>query len=131
MAAGRGGGSAHPARGQIIAVGRHDDYPGIADRWELQAPADGGMTPREVPKVATLGAAQSIGRECEICSLEPGKFADLVILERNLLADIRATLTAHEVMKNGRVYDAATLDETWPRRRPAPRAWFADEPPAA
>ena len=39
------------------------------------------------------------------------------------LADIRNTNTIHQVMMNGRLYDGDTMDEIWPRQRPAP-----DEP---
>jgi hypothetical protein len=33
-------------------------------------------------------------------------------------------------MKNGRLYDAATLDEVWPRQRALPPLWFRNEAPA-
>ena len=41
-------------------------------------------------------------------------------LEKAPLADLRATLSLTHVMKNGRLYDAGTLDELWPRQRPLP-----------
>ena len=85
----------------------------------------------EVLKAATIGSSEAIGRSQDIGSLEPGKLADLVILEENPLHDIRNTLSLAFVMKNGRLYDADTLDEVWPRRRPLPAPWFVkDVPPA-
>ncbi|MDR3511355.1 MAG: amidohydrolase family protein [Caulobacteraceae bacterium] len=118
--------------GGVVGIGSHGNYPGIGYDWELQAMASGGMTPAEVLRAATLGSAETIGHASEIGSLEPGKFADLVILARNPLTDIRNVASVVQVMKNGRLYDAASLDEVWPAARPAPAPWFADDdqPPA-
>lgn len=82
------------------------------------------MTPHEVLRAATLGSATTIGRGAEFGSVEAGKYADLVILDRDPLVDITNTLSIREVMKNGRLYDGNTLDEVWPRQRPLPTPWF-------
>jgi hypothetical protein len=116
--------------GGVVGIGSHGNYPGIGYLWELEAMASGGMTPREVLKAATMGSAETIGHDGEIGSLEAGKFADLDVFDRNPLEDIRNVGSIVQVMKNGRLYDAATLDEVWPRQKPAPTPWFvADEPP--
>jgi hypothetical protein len=59
-----------------------------------------------------------------------GKLADLQVLDRNPLADIRNTNSIRYVMKNGRLYDGNTLDEVWPRVRALPRQWWWSEEPA-
>ena len=115
--------------GGVVGIGSHGNYPGIGYDWELAAMASGGMTPREVLKAATLGSAETIGRLGEIGSLEPGKFADLAVFAKNPLDDIANVRSILQVMKNGRLYDAATLDEVWPRARPAAKPWFRDDPP--
>ena len=118
--------------GGVVAVGSHGNYPGIGYHWELQAMAAGGMSPRQVLQAATMGSAQTIGRDGELGSLEPGKFADLLVLTRDPLADVANASAIDQVMKNGRLYDAATLEEVWPRRRPrGPRWWEAESAAAA
>ena len=85
------------------------------------------MTPHEALHAATIGSAETIGRQDEIGSLETGKYADLVILNRNPLDDIRNTLAIAQVMKNGRLYDAATLDEVYPDPKKLAPQWFSHE----
>jgi hypothetical protein len=111
--------------GGLIAVGSHGNYPGIGYDWELLALASGGLSPFEVLHAATLGSAETIGRESELGSLTPGKLADLIILDENPLAAIANTSSLREVMKNGRLYDAGTLAQLWPDKIPAPLRWFA------
>jgi imidazolonepropionase-like amidohydrolase len=117
--------------GGLVAIGAHGEVPGYGTQWEMQAYAAGGMTPHEVLRAATIGSAETIGRQDEIGSLEAGKFADMVILDRDPIADIRNTLAIAQVMKNGRLYDAATLDEVWPRPRKLAPQWYAHERDAA
>jgi hypothetical protein len=113
--------------GGLVGVGSHGEVPGIGIHWEMQAYAAGGMTPQEVLHAVTMGSAETIGRQDEIGSLTPGKYADLVILQKNPLDDIRNTLSITQVMKNGRLYDAATLDEVYPEIKPLPSQWFSRE----
>lgn len=117
--------------GGRVGVGSHAQFQGLAYHWELQSLASGGFTPRELLHAATLQSADIIGRSTELGSLETGKLADLLILERNPLEDIRNTLSLRQVMKNGRLYDADTLDEVWPRQRALPPLWFQNDRPAS
>jgi cytosine/adenosine deaminase-related metal-dependent hydrolase len=70
-----------------------------------------------------------MGHVRDLGSLEIGKLADLQVLDRNPLDDIHNTNSIRYVMKNGRLYDAATLDEVWPRKKPLPTTqwWMAPE----
>ena len=117
--------------GGLVGMGSHGALQGLGYHWELQAYAAGGATPFEVLQAATIGSAKVIGRAGEIGSLEPGKYADLLILEENPLQDIANSLSLEFVMKNGRLYDADTLDEVWPRQRRRGEQWFQEEAPPA
>jgi cytosine/adenosine deaminase-related metal-dependent hydrolase len=75
-----------------------------------------------------MKGAASIGLDRDIGSIEPGKLADILVLDANPLDDIRNTAKARYVVKNGVVYDAATLDEIWPTARKFPTSiWARDE----
>lgn len=115
--------------GGLVGMGSHGTLQGLGYHWELEAYASGGATPYEVLKAATIGSSEVIGRADQIGSLEPGKYADLLILERNPLDDVSNALSLDNVMKNGRLYEAETLDEVWPRQRPLDAPWFADDAP--
>jgi cytosine/adenosine deaminase-related metal-dependent hydrolase len=65
----------------------------------------------------------------DIGSLEAGKLADVIVLDRDPLTDIRNTNSVSLVMKNGRIYDANTLDEVYPRQRKlATQQWMGGTP---
>jgi cytosine/adenosine deaminase-related metal-dependent hydrolase len=68
----------------------------------------------------TAGGAFVLHREASLGTLEPGKLADLIVLDRDPLANIRNTNSVAMVMINGRLYDASTLDELYPRQRKLP-----------
>jgi imidazolonepropionase-like amidohydrolase len=105
-------------RGGKVQIGAHGQIQGIGAHWELWMLAQGGMTPHEALRSATLAGAEYLGLDRDLGSLEPGKLADLVVLERDPLADIRNSDSVAQVMLNGRLYDGRTLDEVAPLRRP-------------
>ncbi|MDB6041926.1 MAG: hypothetical protein JWM63_477 [Gammaproteobacteria bacterium] len=117
--------------GGVVAIGSHGEIPGVGFHWEMEAHVQGGMTPLEALRAGTIGSAEAIGRASEFGSIEAGKVADLVILKTDPRADIRNSRSLAEVMQNGRLYDADTLDEVWPRQKSFETPWFASDRPKA
>ncbi len=105
------------AAGGYGAIGSHGQQHGIASHWEVWMYAS-ALGPMGALEVASLHGAHFIGVEQDLGSIAVGKLADLMVLSANPLEDIRNTLDLQYVIKGGILYDAATLDEIWPERRP-------------
>ena len=71
----------------------------------------GGMSNLDAIRCATINGARTLGLDGDIGSLETGKLADLIVLEKNPLENIRDSELISLVMVNGRLYDAKTLNE--------------------
>ncbi len=110
--------------GGRVGIGSHAEFQGPAFHWEMWALAAGDVAPYDVLRAATVHGSEILGRAGELGTIEPRKYADLVILAKNPLEDIRNTKSIRQVMKNGRLYDGDTLDEVWPRKRPLPPQWY-------
>jgi imidazolonepropionase-like amidohydrolase len=101
--------------GGRVNLGGHGQMQGLGPHWELWAFVQGGMTPMEALRVGTLAPAQTLGLDRDLGSIEPGKLADFVVLERNPLEKIENTDSVALVVKNGRAYTPRELE-----RRPEP-----------
>ena len=105
------------AAGGKIGVGSHGQLQGLGMHWELWLLQSGGLSTHDALRAATIVGAEGIGMAQDIGSLEPGKMADLIVLDRDPLANIRNSNSVSMVMVNGRLYDGNTLDEVYPRQR--------------
>lgn len=115
--------------GGLVGMGSHGELPGIGLHYEMQAHATGGMAPMAILHAATAGSAEVIGRLGELGTIEPGKFADLVILDADPLLDVANTLAVAEVMRGGVLYSASSLAELWPAvSRPASSRYSPGQP---
>jgi imidazolonepropionase-like amidohydrolase len=89
-----------------VAMGSDTGVPGvlagIASQMELVLYVESAMTPLEALESATKTASMSIDRDEDIGSLEPGKFADLVVLDADPLIDIRNVSRIWAVMIGGK-----------------------------
>src|SRR6266403_2099416 len=110
--------------GGLVGVGSHGEMQGIGYHWELWMLASGGMTPLEVLRCATVNGSKIIGRPADLGSIEPGKLADLVIMDKSPLDDIHNTNTIHWVMKNGELFEGDTLNQVWPEQKKLEPLWF-------
>ncbi|HEX4849352.1 MAG TPA: amidohydrolase family protein, partial [Puia sp.] len=107
--------------GGKIVMGSHGEDQGIGAHWEIWALQMGGLTNYEALETATITAAEALGMQKDLGSIEVGKIADLIILDKNPLDDIHYTNTIKYVMKAGVLYDSETLDEIWPEKKKCPQ----------
>lgn len=77
---------------------------------EMELLVDAGLTPMDVLVAATRTGAELIGVASELGTLEPGKFADLLILDANPVADIKNVRRLRTVVQGGVAYDRAVFD---------------------
>ena len=97
--------------GVRVNVGGHGQLQGLAPHWELWMFGQGGMPPMQALRTATMNGAHYIGMDKHIGSLETGKVADLIMIDGNPLENLRDTEFVTHTMINGRLYDAATMNE--------------------
>jgi len=87
------------------------NYPGVGLHDELALYVEKGLTPAQALSAATRAGPAWFDKLDRYGSLAQGKAADLVLLDRNPLEDIRATRSIHAVILRGKLYDRAALDE--------------------
>jgi imidazolonepropionase-like amidohydrolase len=117
--------------GGRAGLGSHGQLQGLGAHWETWNLQSGGLTPHETLRVVTLYGAEAIGMQQDVGSLESGKMADLIVLDRNPLENIRNTNSIRYVMKNGELYVGDTLDMIWPSEKPLPKPFWWDTGPKA
>ena len=110
--------------GTKVNLGAHGQLQGLGAHWELWMLSQGGMSPLQAIRCATINGASYLGMDKEIGSLENGKLADLVVLNDNPLDDIRNSQKIKYVMVNGRLYDADSMNEIGNREKPRLRFWW-------
>jgi imidazolonepropionase-like amidohydrolase len=100
------------ALGVPIAVGS-DGWPGVGTHLEMELMQEAGLSPSQVLVAATFGGATALGLEVQIGTIQPGKKADIVVLQADPLIDIRNARHIELVIKSGSVYQPAeVLDYT-------------------
>jgi len=116
--------------GGRAGVGSHGQMQGLGYHWELWSIQSGGLSNLEALRVATTFGAEAIGMLQDVGSLEPGKLADLVVLDKDPLEDIRNSNTVRYVMKNGEIFDGNSLDRVWPNPKKLEKQWWQGTDPS-
>ena len=107
-----------------IQIGGHGQMQGLSPNWEIWSLVQGGFSPWQALRAATIDGADYLGYSAELGSIEAGKRADLVITNTNPLDNIQNTIDTAYVMVNGRLFDASTMAEIGGKNRPAPVFYF-------
>ena len=94
-----------------VNAGGHGQREGLAMHWEMWMMAQGGMSPLESIRTATMNPAITLGLDQQLGSIKKGKLADLMIVEGDITQDIRLSDNVTYTMVNGRLYDAKTMNE--------------------
>ncbi len=97
--------------GVSVQLGAHGQREGLGAHWEMWMFQQGGMTPLEAIRSSTLAGARYLGMSGDIGSLEQGKIADFLVLDKNPLEDIRNSESIRWTVANGRAFDAMSMDE--------------------
>ncbi len=115
-------------QGVLVSIGAHGQREGLGSHWEIWGFVKGGMTPVQALRAATIVPARALGYAKDLGSLETGKLADLVVIDADLPEDIYNSDHVTHVMLNGRLYEAATLNEIITGdRRTKPFWWQAGQ----
>ncbi|MEW7278440.1 amidohydrolase family protein [Aquimarina sp. 2201CG1-2-11] len=110
--------------GVQVNLGGHGQLNGLGTHWELWLLHQGGMTNLQTLQAATINGAKYIGAGNDIGSLKEGKLADLIVLDKNPLENIRNTESVKYVMVNGRLYDTDTMDEIGNNPKKRTKFWW-------
>ena len=97
--------------GVRVLIGAHGQREGLAAHWEMWMLNQGGFTPWEALRAATYDPSIALGMREDLGSIEVGKLADIVIMDGEVLTDIRRSEMITHTMINGRLYDVSDMSE--------------------
>jgi hypothetical protein len=103
------------AAGVSVVAGSHTmlavEPEGKAQQKEMELLVEAGLSPMEAMVAGTLESAKYLRAEKRIGSIEPGKLADIILIDGDPMKDIRAVRNIRRVMLNG----------VWVEENPVPR----------
>jgi imidazolonepropionase-like amidohydrolase len=88
-----------------VSIGAHGQREGLGAHWDIWGFALGGMSNMEALRTATINPARAHGLDRDLGSIQPGKLADLVVMDANPLENIRNTIRISYTMLDGTLYD--------------------------
>ena len=103
-----------------VHIGAHGQREGLAAHWELWIMEQGGFTPWEALRGGTIDGAVHLGMDKDIGSIEVGKLADLVVIDGDVLNNLKLSEMVEYTVLNGRIYEAATMNEVGAKQKRQP-----------
>ncbi|MCW8832056.1 MAG: amidohydrolase family protein [Colwellia sp.] len=94
-----------------VNAGGHGQREGLAMHWEMWMMAQGGMTPLQALRTATISPAKTLGLDKQLGSIKVGKLADLIVVDGDVSQDIRVSDQISYTMINGRLFNAESMNE--------------------
>jgi imidazolonepropionase-like amidohydrolase len=95
--------------GVPVVAGTDEGIPGHSVHREIELYVEAGFTPMEAIQAATIVSARAMKLDAELGTIEPGKRADLIVLDANPLDRIQNIRGVRWTVRDGRLYDAGRL----------------------
>ena len=112
-------------RGGPVEIGAHGQLQGLGSHWETWMLAQGGLSAHQALRCATWCGAKALCLDHCLGSIRKGLLADLLVIDGKPLSNVRDSERIRYTMKNGRLYDARTMDQVG--NHPAQRPVLAHE----
>ncbi len=113
--------------GVLLQMGAHGQMMGLGAHWEMELFTMGGFTPLEAIEIATINGFKHHGLDHILGSVEPGKYADLVVMTKNPAENIRNSRSIEYVLKNGVVYSGGDASRVYPEPKKAEKIYFIED----
>mgnify|MGYP003313828720 FL=1 len=111
-------------RGVTMQMGAHGNMMGLGAHWEMELFTHGSFSNYDAIEIATINGFKHHGLDHILGSIEPGKLADMVIMTKNPLENIRNSRSIEYVVKNGVIYSGTDAARVYPDPRPAEKLYF-------
>ena len=113
--------------GVRVHAGAHGQREGLGMHWEMWSMHQGGFTPYEALRAATLHGAEYLGLDQDLGRIQKGYLADFAIIEGNPIKNLRLSEQVKWVMLNGQLYEGQTLARLEPRPADPPFLFFKQD----
>ncbi len=112
--------------GGLIRAGSdpNNGLPGLGVHQEMVMFVEAGLTPMQAIQAATINVAKAFRKDKDFGTVEPGKIADIVVIDGDPMKDIWAVQSVKLVVLGGKIVDSE-FHANYKNPIPAIRAWRA------
>ena len=114
-------------RGITMQMGAHGNMMGLGAHWEMELFTHGSFSNYDAIEIATINGFKHHGLDHILGSIEPGKLADMVVMTKNPLENIRNTRSIEYVVKNGVIYSGRDASRVYPNPKQAEILYFKEK----